>query len=54
MLNINHRCCQMFTSLLNNHVKELNIVSHKIINTNMLIVLMLNNLDSVIDEVSKV
>ena len=33
MLTINHRCCQMFVSLLNNHINKLNIVKHKIINT---------------------
>ena len=33
MLTINHRCCQMFISLLNNHINQLKIVNHKIINT---------------------
>ena len=33
MQTINHRCCQMFISLLNNHINKLNIVNHKIINT---------------------
>ena len=32
MLTINHRCCQMFISLLNNHINKLNIVKNKIIN----------------------
>ena len=33
MLTKDNRCCSMFTSLLNNHIKMLISVIHKIINT---------------------
>ena len=49
MLTINHRCCQKFISLLNNHINKLNIVTHKIINTTECITCAPNNLDNVID-----
>ena len=33
MLTKDNRCCPMFTPLLNNHIKKLISVIHKIINT---------------------
>ena len=33
MLTINHRCCPMFKSLLNNHINKLIYINYKIINT---------------------
>ena len=49
MLTINHRCCQMFVSLLNNHINKLNTVKHKIINTTECNMCAPNNLDIVIE-----
>ena len=51
MLTINHRCCQIFISLLDNHINKLNIVNHKIINATECTTCApsIDNLDNVID-----